>query len=107
MGNLCCIQGDSERNQRRQTRIVQENQRIRTRTEENHSNIPTGHHVQQPKIQKLPSIQDLASPKCLQDITEVRRNFPSLNPKVDDFHFNDGRSQKLICLKGNIPISYR
>ena len=78
MGNLYCIQGDSERNHRSQARIGQENQRIRTRSQ-----------------------------KCIQDIEEVLRNFPGLNPKVDNFHFNDGRSQKLICLKGTIPISCR
>ena len=112
MGNLCCIHGDSEVNQRRnQTRIEQENQRIISRTV--NSNILTGQvkgvplqRVEKPKIQKLTSVRDLASPKCLQDITEVQRNFTSLKPKVDNFHFNDGRSQKLICLKGTIPISY-
>lgn len=42
-----------------------------------------------------------------QDILNALNHYRGLEPKLEKFTFNDGRSRELVCLKGTIPVPYR
>ena len=57
------------------------------------------------------SILDRASYRnlenCKRDILAALHHYRGLQPKQQNYVFNDGRSRELICLEGTIPVPYR
>ncbi|CAH8490501.1 unnamed protein product, partial [Dicrocoelium dendriticum] len=41
-----------------------------------------------------------------EDVKRVLVSYKQLRPKIDNFIFNDGTSQDLVCLEGTIPVLY-
>jgi ubiquitin-protein ligase len=46
-------------------------------------------------------------PRIVQDIEETLRQCPSLLPAIAVRRFEDGREQRLVVLRGTVPIFYR
>eukprot|EP00056_Hartaetosiga_gracilis_P018215 m.10098 g.10098 ORF g.10098 m.10098 type:complete len:355 (-) comp6509_c0_seq1:78-1142(-) len=40
-------------------------------------------------------------------VIACRREFPTLSPIVENFNFNDGRQERMICLKGTVNMYFR
>ena len=43
---------------------------------------------------------------CKRDILAALHHYKGLQPKLEKYVFNDGRSRDLICLEGTIPVPY-
>ena len=43
---------------------------------------------------------------CKRDILGALHHYKGLQPKLEKYVFNDGRSRDLICLEGTIPVPY-
>ncbi|KAF5395109.1 hypothetical protein PHET_07659 [Paragonimus heterotremus] len=46
------------------------------------------------------------APRVREDVINALANYKELRPKMENFTFNDGTSQDLVCLEGTIPVDY-
>jgi ESCRT-I complex subunit TSG101 len=68
------------------------------------------------RLERLPRVRDMENlnmydrrnwARIVQDIELTLRQCPSLVPSIGVLHFHDGRQQRLLVLRGTVPIFFR